>query len=257
MSLKLFTSLIRASLIRSMRYRFDFIMSLLEGLSILLINLTFFYTSAAIVSSDRQIELYLLAPVFQIFTGLFYGLFIDNITGLKYYINRGDLDWMLLKPVNSQFYISLRFINFGHIVSGLLAIPLIIVITSTYGIQVQLIDWCVACVYIAIAVLDGYTVLTTTTSIAIALTSSGNVSGIVLPLLSVGKYPRRIFKGLLSSIVVIALPCLVLCDFAKDAIMGSWRITEILMHIALMFVQIWIASTAFRASCYKYKSSGS
>ena len=153
--------------------------------------------------------------------------------------------------------LTLRFINFGHIVSGLLAIPLIIVITSTYGIQVHLIDWCVACVYIAIAVLDGYAVLTTTTSIAIALTSSGNVSGIVLPLLSIGKYPRRIYKGWLSSLIVIALPCLVLCDYAKDAIMGSWRTIEILMHVAFMFVQLWISRTAFRGSCNKYKSSGS
>jgi ABC-2 type transport system permease protein len=256
MSLAIFYSFIRASIIRSMRYRFDFVMSLLEGLSMLLINIVFFYTSAQLMAPDDQIDLYLLAPVFQVFVGIFYGLFIDNITGLKYYINRGDLDWMLLKPVNSQVYISLRFINLGHIVSGLLAIPIIVMTTSAYGIVVRFSDWFVACVYILIAVIDGYSLLTTTTSIAIAKTASGNVSGFILPLISMGKYPRRIYDRI-GPFMVIALPCLVLCDYSMNAIKGAWHITEVLLHIAIMVGQLWITCKVFRASCCKYKSTGS
>ena len=76
MSLAIFYSFIRASIIRSMRYRFDFVMSLLEGLSMLLINIVFFYTSAQLMAPDDQIDLYLLAPVFQVFVGIFYDLLI-------------------------------------------------------------------------------------------------------------------------------------------------------------------------------------
>lgn len=256
MPLQIFMSFLRAALIRSLRYRFDFIMSLLEGLSILLINLIFFFVSAEIALPDQQVDLYLLAPVFQIFIGIFYGLFIDNITGLKYYINRGDLDWMLMKPVSSQVYISLRFINFGHIVSGLLAIPVIVKIFSVYGLHANIIELCVACLYVVIAVFDGYALLTTTTSVAIALTTSGNVSSVVLPLLSVGKYPRRVFKEI-TPLMIVAVPCLLVCDYAKDALLGVWSIEDILLHLAIMSAQLWLTHLVFRKASNKYKSSGS
>ncbi len=256
MSLRIFISFFRVALIRALRYRFNFIMSFLEGLSMLLINLIFFSVSAAIALPDQQVDLNLLASVFQIFIGIFYGLFIDNITGLKYYINRGDLDWMLMKPISSQLYISIRFINLGHIVSGLLAIPIIVKIFSVYGLHINIIGLCVACLYIIIAVFDGYALLTTTTSVAIALTTSGNVSSVVLPLLSFGKYPRRIFKGF-TPLMIVAVPCLLMCDYAKDALLGVWSIEDILLHLIIMSVQLCLTHLVFRKACNKYKSSGS
>ena len=57
MSLRIFISFFRVALIRALRYRFNFIMSFLEGLSMLLINLIFFSVSAAILYQSRRLGL--------------------------------------------------------------------------------------------------------------------------------------------------------------------------------------------------------
>lgn len=247
---------IRISLIRAFRYRFDFVMSLMEGLSMLAINLVFFSTSGRLIGGTQMPSIFLLVSLFQIFIGLFYGLFIDNITGLKYYINRGDLDWMLMKPVSSQFYLSIRFINFGHIFSSLLTIPLLFYLSWYFGFEIKLMNVLVAGVYILIAVVDAYAFLTIATSVAIALTSSGNVSGFVLPFLTLGKYPRRMYRTV-TPILIIFFPAVIVCDFAKDAWLGKWSLSQLFLHIAIMLLQVWLTSKVFRIACYNYKSSGS
>lgn len=257
MYIKIFPYFFRISFVKAITYRFDFIMSLLEGLSMLAINLVFFAASAYMTGTIDRADNFLLAAVFQIFIGIFYGLFIDNITGLKYYINRGDLDWMLLKPISSQFYISLRFINFGHIIGAVFSIPIVFYITYYFNIEIDVVGAFIGLLYIMIAIIDAYALLTTATSLAIAFTSSGNVSGFVLPLMSLGKYPRRMYGKTVSSFIIILIPALLLCNLSCEALVGNWQIRDLIINIAIMLIHILVTSKVFTSACKYYKSSGS
>lgn len=257
MYLKLFCSFFKISFLKSITYRFDFIMSLFEGLTMLAINMLFFYVTAIVTGNENNPYNFLLATVYQVYIGIFYGLFIDNITGLKFYINRGDLDWMLMKPVSSQFYISMRFINFGHFISAIFSIPVMFIVLDKYNMGISKIGLLISILYLIIGLIDAYTLLITTTSLAIVFTSSGNVSGLILPLISLGKYPRKMFSETISRAIIILLPAILLCNFACEAIMGVWNNLEIIVNVVIAAFNLIIAKKVFGFACNHYKSSGS
>ena len=54
-------------------------------------------------------EMVVLAGTNHVITQLFEALFYDNCTRLTDQIRQGDLDFNLIKPINSQFLVSLRY----------------------------------------------------------------------------------------------------------------------------------------------------
>ena len=53
----------------------------------------------------------LVVGMFRIFEGVIDGVMRPNITRIVEYIQKGTLDFILLKPVDSQFMASLRQVN--------------------------------------------------------------------------------------------------------------------------------------------------
>lgn len=61
-------------------------------------------------------ELVFITVSYVIVTGFFYALSAHNFTNLARIIDRGELDGILLKPLDSQFQISLMRIAFGSLI---------------------------------------------------------------------------------------------------------------------------------------------
>ena len=65
--------------------------------------------------------MFLLIGTYSVLRGITDTLFYQNLADLPNQIRLGTLDFTLLRPVNSQFFISLRFIsldNLGHLVGA-------------------------------------------------------------------------------------------------------------------------------------------
>lgn len=109
--LNLFSSLVRFATKSDLEYRANaignFIYSLLSVLtSLFFINI--FFSSVHSLNNWSKYEAFLLIGVFRVLLAvqaiLFRGIFM-----LPAYINKGELDLLLVKPMDSQFFISLRF----------------------------------------------------------------------------------------------------------------------------------------------------
>jgi len=233
-------------------------MSFFEGAAFLVVNYLFFKTSLSVVHAGSLIqEAMILVMYYQVFIGFFYGFFIDNITGLKFYINRGDLDWMIMKPIDVQFFISIRFISLGHIISGLVAVPILLLSLIEMGILITFTGFCVSFLYFIISIIDGYSLLTIMTSIAIVLTSSGNIANIACPIIELGKYPRRVFPNTFVFTSMLFLPVIIINNFGINALIGEWNASSLFINTSIMLVLLITTRKLFSYASAKYKSSGS
>lgn len=252
-------SLLRISFQRAIRFRVDFLLNFLEGGSFWLINYVFFSAGNHLLSANASSSSYNMTLVyyFQIFIGLFYGAFIDNITDLKYYVSRGDLDWMLLKPVDSQFYISFRFISFGHIVSGLVAVPVLLRAVQQAGGALSCTNLLIGGIYLLLSLCNAYSVLTIVTSLAIALTASGNVSGVVMPMIDLAKYPRQMYPRKAFALLTAIVPVIGTCNLGNAALMGKWDRGTLASSTLIAVFLLFATHFVFHKLCIYYKSSGS
>lgn len=82
-------------------------------------------------------ELLALAAVQVIFLGLFHTLISKNIEKMPEYINQGFLDSILLKPIDSQFIVSLTHINFPALFRMMIGIVALWYLASTGAITIN------------------------------------------------------------------------------------------------------------------------
>ena len=247
-----FLSLMHVSVARARQYPFDFLMSIFEGASLFLINYLFFS-----LTTTSSTDTLLLVAVYQLFNGIFYGLFIDNITGLKYYINQGDMDWMILKPVDAQFYLSFRYINFGHLISALFSIPLFIWIESNYTLSITFINFLLFLIFLILSIINAYNLLMTCTALSMLYSDSGNISGIVMPVIQLAKYPKRMYSSKVLPFLLVLLPSLVTVNMAKDALLGQWSFLELSISVLVSVLLCILNRKLFFKAIDQYIGTGS
>lgn len=244
-------SLLHASVVRSRKYPFDCFMSILEGLSVFALNYIFFS-----MTSENSVETILLVLLFQISNELFYGFFIDNITGMRFYINRGDLDWMVLKPVDCQLYISLRYMNFGHLLNACMALICLLMTFIQFPLHLSLASMIIAVFYILLSILNAYSLMIFSTSLSLLFSASGNVSPLILSITQMSKYPKRMYPGFLLPFLFIFLPVVLNCNNAKDALLGQFSLLQGILSGSITLLFLLITRVLFRKACDTYTGTG-
>lgn len=125
---KLFFQLIKNNLIREIEFRGQFFMFIIidffwVALQIVVIEVFFLYTPAILDWSKA--EVLALVGIFRIIKGFFDVFLRPNLTELSETISRGELDYSLTKPVDSQFLISTRRHQLHEISSFILGIAIL------------------------------------------------------------------------------------------------------------------------------------
>ncbi len=253
----LFFRFFENSIIKALSFRFDFMMGFLEGFLFFVINYLFFNTFTDQTSTLLQAERMVHISCHQIFTGFFFGLFIDNLSGLSYYINRGDLDYLLVKPINSLFILSLRHINIGHIFSTIAVFPLLFVSLRQLQSQITLSMFVMYILSLLTALVIGYSTLLLFMSLSLLLINIGGVYSLITTVIDFGKYPSRIFREGAGCFLITLFPVWLFSEVSKDILIGRAGINKIIQGMGYGLVFLLIGLVFFRWAIRKYQSSGS
>jgi len=111
---RLLAAFFRNCVAREMMFRSSFVMSLISGYGWSLVMLLFL---AAVVGRVQNLggwerrDIYVLVGTFMIVQGLAQFLFEANMWRIASYVREGTLDFVLVKPVDSQFFASMRYMN--------------------------------------------------------------------------------------------------------------------------------------------------
>jgi ABC-2 type transport system permease protein len=123
---RVFLTFARNSLVRDMTFRGNFIIDTISSLSWPAFNVIFYmrvftYTGALGNSGWGKYEFFAFFATGLIINALAQMLFMTNIDELTDLIRTGDLDFLLLKPIDTQFLISLKRIEWssvGNVLAG-------------------------------------------------------------------------------------------------------------------------------------------
>ena len=134
------------SLTRDMEFKANFIAGLIIDLmyytSLYLFYHVIFQFTDSIGSFSKDIVIIFLIVTYMI-DAFFEFFFSENISSFNQMIIRGNLDFILTKPVNSQFLLSLRYIGFNGLVSfSLLSILLIFLVNDYNQGDINIYNYC-------------------------------------------------------------------------------------------------------------------
>jgi len=109
--LRLYLSFLRFSFSRAMEFRVDFFFRVFMDAAYYAINLAFFtviYRHTTLLGGWDLHQIYVFVCGFLLVDAIHMTMFANNLWWLPIFINRGDLDYYLTRPVSPLFFLSLR-----------------------------------------------------------------------------------------------------------------------------------------------------
>ena len=133
--LKLWYTFFSNSLTREMEFKANFIahiaVDLIYYTSLYLFYYVIFQFTDTIGSFTKETVIIFMIVTYMV--DAFYEFFFSgNIYSFNQMIVKGNLDFILTKPVNSQFLLSLRYVGFNGVISFSLLLALLFYLTTNY-----------------------------------------------------------------------------------------------------------------------------
>jgi ABC-2 type transport system permease protein len=121
---------VRNCLRQAVEFRANFFVNMFTNFAwvfSLLIFLGIIYNNTQSVAGWTKGEMFILFGTYSVLRGVSNSLFYNNLSQIPTTVRMGTMDFVLTKPVNSQFYVSLRYIaleDLGQTAGGLLVMVL-------------------------------------------------------------------------------------------------------------------------------------
>jgi ABC-2 type transport system permease protein len=262
---KLYWSFIRYCFVRELGYRFNFIARAVTGVGWLLLLVFYFdliFGKTEHIGDWNREEYYFLMGTWFILYGLVETLFLANCTRFSELVRTGNLDFMLTKPIDTQFLASLERIDWAEIPSVFFGIGLTVYATWAGQLPMGLgrVIGFLLLVTCGIAIL--YSFMITLASISVWIVRTQSLHELWFYIVQFGRYPSEIYgtgslgmgiRFLLLYLVPVMLAINVPARFAAKTI-DSWMVGYMIMAAALLLLgSRWF----FYVALNRYRSASS
>jgi ABC-2 type transport system permease protein len=251
---RLFGHFVAFSFSKGFEFRFDFYMRIIMDVVYYAVAIAFFKIilhHTPDLGGWNEPQMMIFVSAYCMVDAINMTLFSNNMWQLPVLVNRGDLDYYLIRPVSSLFFISLRdfaansFVNL-IITGGMLA-------WSVSRFPGPIPAWKVG--VFLIMILNGSIIfysMNLLCNMFVFFTHSGEGFGhMIWTMMKLGERPDRIYSGLLRRLVTFVLPFALVASFPTRLMIEEFDL-RILLHIAgvsvcLFAFTIFAWSRALRA----------
>jgi ABC-2 type transport system permease protein len=242
-----------------MEYRLNFLSNI--GLSLFwltwaALSVRVYFFHAGTIAGWSYNELLIVMGLFFAMNGYRQMILTPNLSRLSEYVRLGTLDYMLTKPVNSQFLVSLRNIGVHNWGDPLLGLGLVVYALIQSGYTPTLGQLLLFAVLIAAAMVVLYSfslILQTTT---MWLGNIERVDPIIQGLLETGRFPVNFYRGWLQGVLTVVVPVAFMTTFPAQALLGRIEGWVAAAAIAIAVI-LFIAASAFWRFGLRYYTGAS
>lgn len=257
--LKLYLAFVRFSFSRALEFRVDFFFRFVMDIVFYVTQLAFFsilYRHTQLVADWNLDQIFVFVSGFFLVDAIHMTVFASNMWWLPQLVNKGDLDYYLVRPVSSLFFLSLRDFAANSFLNVLIALG--ICCWALAGYAEPLGAGRVALYFLLI--LNGaflYYIMHLCFLIPVFwLHSARGLGELFFALEKYTDRPERIFRGWLRRILVTAMPFSLIASRPADLLFGGldW---ELLGHIGLVTAAAFLGLVLFWNRALRAYSSAS
>ena len=239
---------LRASVLLALQYRLDFFVEI--GLAIFWIGtaLTPLYVLFTVRDGVRgwtASEMLVVVGFFTMHKGVLASVIQPSLTQAVEHIRKGTLDFLLLKPVDSQFMLSTSKRELAHLTDVLAGVGIILWAVSRLpqgGPSGQ--DLLFACLLFVCGLAILYALWIMVVSLAFKVVKIDNMSHLFVSLFEAARWPSSVFRGALSLLFTFVIPLALMTTYPALAVLGRARMSHFLtasaVALALLVVSRWV-----------------
>ena len=255
--LKTYTKFLHTSLASELEYKTNILIDLITAIlslmgSIFLLSI-FFQNSVSIGGWEFEQAL-IIQGIYTILNGITNTWFNPNLTEIVKHIREGTLDFVLLKPIDSQFFISLKKINPSGILEIMLGFCLLIycIKINQINITFSFITLSMITMICSICILYSLWFFISTTTIWFVKT--WNATEVLRSFLYIGRFPLNSFSFSLRIFFSVFIPIAFITTIPSEIFLGLSQLWKIWLEIfiALIFIftsrKFWLFALKFYTS---------
>lgn len=206
--LRIYRHFLASSLVRELEFRANFFAKLLQNLAwlffFLLILLVVYGNADEVAGWDRNEALVLGATSY-----LVYNLFVAfcmSLLEIPEQVRRGTLDFIATKPVDSQFWVSLRRFNFDQIGAAVAGFAMLGFGLVQAKVSPDLGQWTAYSILVYSAILIFYSIQFALMTLGIWLVRVDNLWVLGETLWTITRYPVDIYSAAIQRFFVFVVP---------------------------------------------------
>ena len=255
MTLRILLAFWRINLAEELQYRANFVASVLGTLAYMataLLTLDLFFSHTNTLGGWDYWEIVVLLGVFNALSGVIEALLRPGIGQLAGAVRRGDLDLVLVKPVDAQGFVSFRRLDVWRIADVVLGLAL-----SGYALVrlhhvpsvAQLAAFALA---LAAAATVVYAIWVTLMCLAFWFVSVENIAVLFDAVFEGARYPVSAYPGALRFLFVYLIPIAWTTTIPASALTGRLRPEVGLLAALVAGLVFALARALWRAALKRY-----
>jgi ABC-2 type transport system permease protein len=248
------------TLSNEMEYRFNFWSNIIQSIfwlvwASLSVRVYFFHTED--IGGWSYNEVLIVMGLFFAMNGYRQMILTPNLSRLSEYVRLGTLDYILTKPVNSQFLISLRYIGVFNWSDPLLGMGLVV-----YGlIQLKRAPSLDQIALFMILLLAGMVLLYSLSlilqTLTIWLVRVERIDALISGALETGRFPINFYRGWVGAVLTVIVPIAFMTSFPAQALLGRLQVWLALAGVGLAAASFVMASWFWRFALRRYTGASS
>lgn len=257
--LRLYLYFLQFSFSKAMEFRLDFSFRILMDIIYYIVNIALFkilFLHTNFIAGWTLEQMMIFVSVFLLADAINMTVFSTNMWWLPYYINKGDLDYYLIRPVSPLFFLSLREFSANSFLNLLMAIGIFSYSIANYDQNWTLADMALLIVLIINGTLVYYCIQMLTIIPAFWTQNSKGFIDLFYSLTLAMERPDKIFKGWLKILFTIILPFGLVASFPARLFIEGFDIIT-LGHIVMVSITLWMLVLWFWKRGLKSYSSAS
>jgi ABC-2 type transport system permease protein len=251
--LKLFFTFIKSSLLMELEYRANFVTQAVLSLfwiGITLASVLVFYSHTNEVGGWPLNHALVIVGLFTFMGGFIKTMLQPNAQKIVEMIRTGTMDFVLTKPVNSQFIATLRFHKIFNGLDMIVGVIIIGVAFSRMGYVPGSAALFQFALMLALALLIIYSIWAIMATISFWFVKVANLTEGFNAIWDTGRFPVSTFEGLLRIALTFVLPIAFITTIPAQALLGNLdgasMILALIIGLGLFTFSAWFWRYAIR-----------
>lgn len=240
-------------------YRANFVNSVISSV---VWGLFSFFTIFLLTSKTNSLygwsrdELLILTGLYNIMIGFFHMLFSRNFGRFSRIVHLGELDTILIKPIDSQYLLSFWLINYTSIFRIIVGLIFTFFILGKIGAEINLLNVISTLVIFIFSITTLYSIWFSVLTLIIWFTKLDNLIEILFDINGVSRFPQEMFKGISEYLFLFLLPLTLIIVTPSQILLSKLNWFNIILLISLS-IALLLFSRKFWKFALSYYSSAS
>ena len=262
--LRLLGSLARFTLARELSFRGNFLVKVSVEVIWLGIMLAFYQTIFArtkTLASWSQDEFLFFVGCYFALNGLIEMLFLENCNDFAELVRTGDLDFLLLRPIDEQFLITCRKVDWATAPNVLMGFVVMGISLSKLHWQFDPVRVLTFLTTFACGTAIAYSFMLVLTAFSVWLVRNQSLMEMWWLFSSLARYPKEIFMGSraepLGFLFTFILPILLVANVPSNAMVRSLDPPMVAFTLVATAALLWGSRKFFQHALRSYRSASS